>query len=425
MAEKLKSEITLWTWIVKFLRLFVLIYFLIYMFPFPLTDIPVIGEVLFYYYDVIDFLTVWLGKNVLRLSSVEVIEMTGSGDTTYDYIETLSLAIISLFVSIVVFAFTAKRSNYEKLHYALMTYARYYLALYLLSYGFTKFFEGQFIYPDIVQLEQKIGDSSPMGLLWKFMGYSKPYTFFSGICEVAAGLFLFFNRTSVIGSLLSIVVMTNVVLLNFAYDVPVKLLSLHLLALSFFIISPNLLNLFHFFFSNKTAMFKVEKLELENKWLRYGRIAVKAIVVIGFPAMYVFTFTSYMEGKVGNHLTAAYTTQEFTVNNDTLSACEKEDVRWNKFILEDSYAKIIFENEKSLYYKLTVDTTLQVVNLIPYKDTSVTYTLNYNFITDKLFSLSGQFRSDSISATFKVKRKEEYELLKRGFNWVQEYPYNR
>ncbi len=39
--------------------------------------------------------------------------------------------------------------------------------------------------------------------LWTFMGYSTTYSTFTGIAEVAAGLFLFSRKTTTLGTLFS------------------------------------------------------------------------------------------------------------------------------------------------------------------------------------------------------------------------------
>jgi 5-methylcytosine-specific restriction enzyme subunit McrC len=40
-------------------------------------------------------------------------------------------------------------------------------------------------------------------------------------------------------------------------------------------------------------------------------------------------------------------------------------------------------------------------------------------------NLTGVFKGDSITATFKKKDLNEYRLTGRGFNWINEYPFNR
>ena len=90
-----------------------------------------------------------------------------------------------------------------------------------------------------------------MGLLWTFMGYSTVYTIFAGLGEVIGGAFLLFKRTRLIGSLIVIAIMSNVVMLNFAYDVPVKLFSTHLLLMAIFLTVPDIKRLSNLFFFNR------------------------------------------------------------------------------------------------------------------------------------------------------------------------------
>jgi hypothetical protein len=105
---------------------------------------------------------------------------------------------------------------------------RYYLAGVMAFYGVAKLVRGQFPEPGPTVLLSTYADSSPMGLLWRFMGHSGPYTVFGGLAELAAGLLLLSRRTTTLGALVLCAVLGNVVLLNFAYDVPVKLFSTHL-----------------------------------------------------------------------------------------------------------------------------------------------------------------------------------------------------
>src|SRR5690606_39431401 len=50
---------------------------------------------------------------------------------------------------------------FRKFGFFVRTYARYFLAFALLSYGTAKLFGGQFSFPSLERLDQKIGESSP------------------------------------------------------------------------------------------------------------------------------------------------------------------------------------------------------------------------------------------------------------------------
>src|SRR5262249_26609145 len=100
---------------------------------------------------------------------------------------------------------------------------RYSIALGLAGYALAKILPVQFPPIPTFALEQRIGDLTPMSLLWTFMEYSRPYAFFGGLMELAAVLLLCVRRTATLGAFICVAVMTNVALMNYAYGVPVKL----------------------------------------------------------------------------------------------------------------------------------------------------------------------------------------------------------
>ena len=175
----------------KLLTLFLVSYLFFYMFPFPLDQVPHADKALAYYTDGLDFITKQIGKHLLGISPMQRIEDTGSGDTTFDYVNLLTTLLLAIVASCIVFIFTRKRKNYEKPYEWIIVYARYFVGLYMVIYGISKLDNEQFISPSATQLDEPYGNSSPMGLLWTFMGYSKSYTVFSGLGEILGGCLLF------------------------------------------------------------------------------------------------------------------------------------------------------------------------------------------------------------------------------------------
>ncbi len=86
----------------------------------------------------------------------------------------------------------------------------------------------QFSEPSFYNLLQPLGQMSPMGLAWVFKGFSSEYTIFSELMEVIGGIPVLYYRTRYLGALILTGVMTNVMVLNYFYDVPVKLFSTEL-----------------------------------------------------------------------------------------------------------------------------------------------------------------------------------------------------
>jgi hypothetical protein len=78
-----------------------------------------------------------------------------------------------------------------------------------------------------------------MGLLWTFMGHSPAYNFFTGFIEFLGAALLLFRRTATLGALIVIGAMSQVLMLNLSYDVPVKQLSIQLIVMACFIAAPD------------------------------------------------------------------------------------------------------------------------------------------------------------------------------------------
>jgi hypothetical protein len=66
-------------------------------------------------------------------------------------------------------------------------------------------------------------------VLWRQVGRSYPYEALLGAVEVPAGILLFVPRTATPGAPVGFASMARVLMLNMTFDVPVKILSFHLL----------------------------------------------------------------------------------------------------------------------------------------------------------------------------------------------------
>jgi hypothetical protein len=192
----------------------------------------------------------WKQLIYLMVGGASPSQWTGSGDTLAAYISQVVVLILAFAAGFTWSLLDRHRTSYIRLHGWLKVLARYALAFTLLAYAFAKLLPIQFPHLQNSRLAESYGQSSPMGLLWRFMGFSPAYTAFAGFSELLPAIFLFFRRTALLGSLLSFVVMLNIVMLNFCYDVPVKLYSLNLLALATFLIAPEARRLSRIFLLN-------------------------------------------------------------------------------------------------------------------------------------------------------------------------------
>ena len=181
-----------------------------------------------------------------------------------------------------------RRAHYARLQQWLLVYLRFAVGTIMIGYGLAKVFHTQFPAPTPAKLEQPYGDASPMGLLWTFMGFSGPYNVFTGLAETVPALMLFFRRTATLGALLLVAVMTNVVVLNFCYDVPVKIFSTQLLLASLYIAGPRLVALFDVLIAGRAVaahapppLFARRRLELAARSGGAARLLERARDLVG------------------------------------------------------------------------------------------------------------------------------------------------
>ncbi|MEZ4451869.1 MAG: hypothetical protein R3B09_20565 [Nannocystaceae bacterium] len=256
------------------------------------TAIPFVGEMLYeLYLELWRALVPILGNAFFGIEAPIRVEMTGSGDMTWHYVEAFWLLVAALLGAGAWLGLTRRRIDLARVHAWLRVLLRYWLALALFSYGFAKLLGGQFSPPEPLRLLTTYGDSSPMGLLWTFMGFSPAYMNFTGIAEILAGALLLPRRTTTLGALLGIAVLTNVVLLNFCFDVPVKLYSSTLLLTAIVLAAPDLRRLLSFFVLNKA----VAPADLEAPILT-GRLRLAGRIGRGFFALVVLGYVVIVGG---------------------------------------------------------------------------------------------------------------------------------
>lgn len=383
--------------------IFFSIYFILYAFPFP-----ILNDSSIFYNFIISIL-----EYVPGLESLEKITNTGSGDSAFYFTVVLFLLIATFFITIIIKYFIKDNEKLNKIVSFSISYSKYFLAYYLMFYGFTKLNYGQFPFPDLMRLDQKLGDFSPMGLLWTFLGYSNTYSTFGAICEIFAGVLLLIRRTHILGALISFGVMLNVFILNISYDVPVKLFSLHLVLISIYIIHQHLYKII-LFLTGHSAKLDFKRIELKNKWLKIGRILFISIVVFS-ASLFLFSINKISENQ---YLTGIYTTQNFEIKGTTNN-------KWEKFILENKKATIFLEDNSIHQYFAEIDSTKQILTLKYTINSSTKYHLNYKLKPENNLELKGIFLSDTIKANFKITKLKDFELMNRKFHWISEYPYNR
>ncbi len=191
-----------------------------------------------------------VAKHVLRLGTVK-LSIWGSGDTLYDWVQMLCRAVLAFLGALVWTSVDHGRRRTVVLHAWLRVAVRGLLAAQMFAYGLDKVFPMQFREMTVERMLVPMAAKTPMGVLWDFMAASTGYTIFTGLVEVLAGVLLLVPAWTTLGALIAMAAMTNIVALNFFYDIPVKNGSSHLLLLTLVLLAPVMQRLVQFFLLNR------------------------------------------------------------------------------------------------------------------------------------------------------------------------------
>jgi hypothetical protein len=203
-------------------------------------------------------LAVWTGQHLFNLTGVAANwHRTGSGDTTLNWILNGLFVVFALAGGLLWTAVATLRGNrrteYRTLYAWLRFLLRLTLAMFMVIYGVGKLFPVQMAPISIAILNEPVGQSSPMTLLWSMIGLNPVYESICGAAEVLGGLLLLFRRTALLGALFSCFVLANVLLYNIFFDVPVKLFAASLLFAMMFVVLPDVRTLYRIFWLHQPA----------------------------------------------------------------------------------------------------------------------------------------------------------------------------
>lgn len=398
----------------KFLFLFILSYTFFYIFPFPFDAFPQLDFIFNLYERLNDAFVIWIGKNIIHIDNFQKLIFSDSGDTTFDFVKFFIFLILSIATALTILILDKKRSNYEKLQSYLFVYIRYCIGFYMLVYGFDKVFKSHFPFPSLEKLGQTFGDSSPQGLLWAFMGYSTSYTIYLGIIEVLAGFLLLFRRTTAIGALLTLMIMINVAIINFSYDVPVKLFALHMVGFALLLLYPFFNSIFQFFILKRETKLTEQKEIVFPSFIQSYKKLIKAVIIVAFTLLFMnFSWTNMKtdgDSAPKPELYGIYRYSGSTIKND----------KKLKEIVFDRKITLLKWEDQYQYYTTTVDSLRKTISFQSNSDSSDNRLIRYDF-AENILTL---YENDSTSIQFRKVDIKEFPLINRGFHWVVEYPVN-
>lgn len=362
-------------------------------------------------------LTPWFSEHILHYRYDYNIFTNGSGDTSYDWISLFILFLVALGGAILWTLLDKKSENYNRCYYWLTVIVRYYIALMLINYGAIKLVHAQMPPPGLTRLMQPLGEFSPMGLAWTFLGFSKGYNIFMGIVEILSVLLLF-RRTAVLGALITLATSVNIMTINYFYDVPVKLVSTALFLLSLFLLLPYIKTLYGLFFEEKYVRLPLIRRPAFNAMWKRKSVLFFKIAFLGIFAFQQFSSLLTVQKQISLYFKKSplYGIYQIDRSDGPQTTLPKD---WHTIIFEYGESATI----RDQYYQpvreqFQLDTSNSTVTLNR-------YVFDYKVAENGDVNLSRELNGKTEEIRFIKRDPATFELKKRGFNWIQEYPYNR
>ncbi len=418
-----------WAW--RFGFRFGALYFALFVIGRMLGIVPGLGWFSGQYYQLWRKFVPWFGREVLRLEQPVSLAASGSGDKLYDWVQVAAMLVLAG-VGALIWVWFDRARKADGLVGALVRIAlRYALGVTMLSYGTAKVLHEQMPAPGMFRLLQTYGESSPMGLLWTFMGQSWAYSAFAGGLEFLGGFLLFFRRTTTLGALLLVIVMTNVLLMNLTFDVPVKLYSAHYLLMAIILAAPDAGRLIRVLLLNHAT----EPAVIARPWPigRAGRLmGVAKLLMVAWllwatPVQRIWRWAE-RPTPVKSEYYGIFDVAGFSRDGTERPPLTTDTLRWRRVgVDEQNRGVILMMNDARMSFRLVPG---------PGKD-KVTFEFPSGARTPRreVFSvtrgaadrwqLEGRMNQNDYVIRLRRADESKLRLRERGFHWISEQPFNR
>jgi uncharacterized membrane protein YphA (DoxX/SURF4 family) len=372
----------------------------------------------------------WVGSHILHIGYPILLDETGSGDRTCDWVQAFCILAIAIASTLVWSVLDRKRENYVTLHKWFRLIARLSLATTMFVYGIDKIVPLQMPYPGLARLLEPFGNFSPMGVLWYSIGASRGYEIFAGCAEMIGGIFLIFPRTTTFGALVSLFDMFEVFMLNMWYDVPVKLFAFISILLALTLLAPETPRLANIFFLNRPAGSSTQP-QLFRRRIA-NRIALALQIAIGIYLVSTNFYNSaqgwktFGGGRPKSPLYGIWNVDEMSIDGQVHPPLLTDDSRWRRMLF-DSPTGASFQRKDDTFQGYAAEIKMDAKSLVLKKSNDKNWMANFSFQrpAPESLILDGDMDGHKIHMQLKLFDRAKFLLVNRGFHWINERPFNR
>ena len=187
--------------------------------------------------------------------------------------------------------------------------------------------------------------------------------------------------------------------------------------------------MFQFFILNVPISPKSHLTLSSKPAFKYGSLSLK-IIFVGY-LLYTYTSTTLDNQKKWGEkaekpdLYGIYDTKLFILNQDTLDPITTDTLRWEKMVVEwEGMATIQYMNGRNKTWKFAPDTIQNKIFFSEWKDTTNRYEMKFNELDNGKIMLNGVLINDTIHLEMQRKDLNDFPLISRKFQWINERPFN-
>lgn len=352
---------------------------------------------------------------------------SGSGDQAVIWVLVFCVLVVAVVATVVWSVLDRKRPAYPRLWAWFLTFLRLCVAGQMLFYGFAKLIPTQMPAPPLTALLQPYGNFSPASVLWLQVGSSQPYEVILGAVEVAAGVLLFLPRTATLGTLLGLTSMAQVFLLNMTFDVPVKILSGHLLLMSLVLLAPQVRRLANILVLQRPSD-PMRQPELfagarANRVSNTVQAALGVWVLVGCLVAGIQSWNEYGGGRVKPELYGIWAVTEFSVDGKPVAPLTTDETRWQRIVF-DSTGVMTYQRMNGELVDAPAEIGADSL-AVSAPDGSALADFTVSRPSPQQLRLEGRLAGRAVQISADEVDLNQFTLRNRGFNLVQEYPYFR
>jgi hypothetical protein len=206
---------------------------------------------------------------------------------------------------------------------------RFTLAVLLLVHGAGLLTASAFPEPSATTLTQRLGELTRAELLATFLGASVPYQAFNGTAATLAGLLLLFPATSLLGAVLSTVLLGMMTVISFCYGLPGKPVTLLSLAATLVLGAPHARRFVDALLRNRVTE-PVPEVPVPPRGQRF--VAMAGVAVLMICLVLGVTRSVRAHSPAAPPLYGVWNMEELSVRGEIIEA---GDPRWWRYFVVD------------------------------------------------------------------------------------------